>query len=84
MFGLGGQSQPLRVGTALQSRLEWAVFQLEEIECARRVLEDPAFGKVAERRIIERQLLELEIQHVDEELERICNCASDANNLISG
>jgi hypothetical protein len=76
-FNFDGQSQPLRVGTDLQLRLEWAVVQLEEIECSRRVLEDPAFGKIAEQRIIDRQLLELEIQHVDEELQRICNCASD-------
>ena len=45
---------------------------LETLEMQRRVRSDPNFGKANEIRIINRELLDLELQEIDEQIERIC------------
>jgi hypothetical protein len=52
-------------------RLARAVVRLEAIDLMRDFFEDSAFGKLAEEAIIQRELVELELQYVDDEVHRI-------------
>ena len=52
-------------------RLARATRRLQNIQFARNLLKNPAFGRVAEERIIWRELLDLELQLVDEELQHM-------------
>jgi len=52
-------------------RLAQAFSILEDIELSRRDREDQLFGKAAEERILWRELLELELQSIDEHLDKI-------------
>ena len=44
---------------------------LEALEHDRRCERNPNLGKAAERRIVQRELLELELQNIDEQMEEI-------------
>jgi hypothetical protein len=44
---------------------------LEAIDLMRDFFEDSVFGKLAEEAIIQRELVELELQYVDDEVHRI-------------
>ncbi len=54
-----------------RQRLARAFSRLQNIGMVRNHREDPTFEKAAEERIIWRELLEMELQHVDEQMERI-------------
>lgn len=54
-----------------RERLAQAVVRLRNIELARIHRGAPDFGRSAEQRIIWRELLELELQFVDEQIERL-------------
>ena len=60
-----------------RQRLAQAFSSLENIELVRNRRSDRYFGRSAEERIIWRELLELELQYVDEQIERICGTASE-------
>jgi hypothetical protein len=45
---------------------------LEGIEVMRELTNDQFFGKLTENRLIWRELLDLELQDIEEEIERIC------------
>ena len=60
-----------------RQRLARAFSGLEVIQLARSLRQDPLFGKLAEERIIWRELLDLELQNVDEEIERISTGAGE-------
>ena len=56
-------------------RLERALSRLQGIQLVRNHRQDRFFGKSAEERIIWRELLDLELQDVDEHIERISAAA---------
>jgi len=67
-----GVTPPVRVPACpTRERLSQAFSCLENIQFARDYLQDPLFEKSAEVRIIRRELFELELQDVDEQIERI-------------
>ena len=61
-----------RARTAVGDRLASEKALLENLELERARKRRPGFGKAAEDRIIWSELLELEIQDIDERLQRIC------------
>lgn len=56
-------------------RLNRAFSRLQDIQLVRNHRQDPFFGKSAEERFIWRELLDLELQDVDEQIERISTAA---------
>jgi hypothetical protein len=58
-----------------QERLERAFSRLRGIQLVRNHGQDRFFGKSAEERIIWRELLDLELQDVDEQIERLSAAA---------
>ena len=58
-----------------QERLERAFSRLRGIQLVRNHRQDRFFGKSAEERIILRELLDLELQDVDEQIERLSAAA---------
>jgi hypothetical protein len=60
-----------------RQRLARAFSGLEVIQLARSLRHDPLLGKLAEERIIWRELLDLELQYIDEEIERISTGAGE-------
>jgi hypothetical protein len=52
-------------------RLARAFSRLEDMRLVRNEWDDPSLGKFAEERIIWRELLDLELHDVDEQIERI-------------
>ena len=56
-------------------RLKEAAACLEKLEAQRARGYDPLLGKWLEQRVIWRELLELELQEIDEQLERIAAVA---------
>ena len=61
----------------MDERLGRAFSCLQDIELARRRRLDPHFGEWAEKRLIWRELLDLELQDVDEQIERISAAAAN-------
>jgi hypothetical protein len=61
-------------------RLTRAFSRLQHIELARNEREDPRFEQAVEERIIWRELLELELQDVDEQIERISVAAGNGTD----
>lgn len=54
-----------------RERLIRGFFCLQNIQLVRNHRQDPHFGKAVEERIVWRELLELELQDVDEQIERV-------------
>lgn len=54
-----------------RQRLVRGFSRLQDIQLVRNHRQDPHFGKAVEERIIWRELIELELQDVDEQIERI-------------
>ena len=54
-----------------RQRLMRGFSRLQDIQLVRNHRQDPLFGKSAEERIVWRELLELELQDVDEQIERV-------------
>jgi hypothetical protein len=67
----------LKVGTTpapdcpTRQRLSTAFARLQNIQLVRNHRGDPSFGKSAEDRLIWRELLELELHDIDQQIERI-------------
>ena len=59
-----------------QERLERGFSRLRGIQLVRNHRQDRFFGKSAEERIVWRELLDLELQDVDEQIERLSAAAS--------
>ena len=59
------------------NRLLKGANQLENIELVRNHRNNPYFGKSLEERIIWRELIELELQDVDEQMERLLEIARE-------
>ncbi len=55
---------------ATQQRLERAFRQLAEIQLVRNHRQDPRFGRRLEERIVWRELLDLALHEIDEQIER--------------
>jgi len=71
---------PLRVTRAsgsTQKRLAEAFAFLENLDLQRANGQDRLLGKVVEDRIIWRELLELELQEIDEQIEQISAAAAE-------
>ena len=64
-----------------RQRLTQAFSRLQNIQLARSHRQDSLFKKWAEERIIWRELLELELQDVDEQIERISAAAGERLGL---
>lgn len=62
---------------ATAERLNRAFNRLQDIQLVRNHRKDPFFGKSAEDRFIWRELLDLELQDVDEQIERISAAAGN-------
>lgn len=62
-------------GRAPRRRLAEGVAALERLEAEREDRNDPGFGRAIEDRIVWRQLIELELQDIDEQLDRIRSSA---------
>lgn len=69
------QKQAKPPESAVCQRLLEECMYLERLELHRSALEDSTFGRIIEERIIWRELLDLELQNVDEQIERICETA---------
>jgi hypothetical protein len=63
-------------GSRAQIRLAESYRTLEAIERDRRSERNPRLGKAIEQRIIHRELLELELQELDEQMDRLRDATS--------
>lgn len=61
--------------SSLQERLAEAAACLEALDCDRSSCGDPILAKALERRIVWRELLDLELQDIDEQIERLSEVA---------
>jgi hypothetical protein len=76
----GGEAPGVRVPTCpTRQRLTRAFSRLQNIQLVRNHRQDPFFGKSAEVRIVWRELLDLELQDIDEQVERIQRSAGDGS-----
>jgi len=62
-----------------RERLAQAFSRLQNIQLVRNHRQDPWFGKSAEERILWRELLDLELQDVDEQIDRILGSSGDGS-----
>lgn len=60
----------------VHERLVESVLRLEQLERHRLIIRDPDFGKAEQRRIVNREILEMELQAIEEEIESICEKAA--------
>jgi len=58
-----------------RQRLAEAATRLENLEAEREVRGDSRFGMTTENRIVWNELIELELQEIDEQVNRICSAA---------
>ena len=70
------------VPTPTRQRLTQAFSTLQGIQMMRDHLQEPRFGKAAEGRIVWRELVELELQDVDEQIERILHAAGGGRETL--
>lgn len=76
-----GEVPRIRVArTATAERLNRAFARWQDIQLVRNHRQDPFFGKSAEERFIWRELLDLELQDVDEQIERISASAGNSSD----
>jgi hypothetical protein len=60
----------------IRERLVQGFITLERLDLIRMFRKDPTVGKATERKIIHRELLDLELQEMDEQLDRICTVST--------
>lgn len=60
-----------------RQRIVEAFSLLEGIQLDRACRRDPLFGRLVEDRIVWRELIELELQEIDQQIERISDAAGD-------
>ena len=70
-----GETRVQARNCATDERLNRGFSRLQDIQLVRNHRQDPLFGKSIEQRIVWRELLELELQEVDEQIERISAAA---------
>jgi len=70
-LNLSSAFEPAPEKGPIHRRLTEAFARLEKLERQRAELQDPLLGKREEKRIIRRELRELELHEVDEQLDRI-------------
>ena len=70
--------------SVLQERLAKAAAYLERLDEERVACGDPKLGTAIEKRIIWRELLDLELREFDEEIERICEVEEDLLRMWTG
>jgi hypothetical protein len=76
-----GELPAVRTGNCpTRLRLTRAFSRVRNIQFLRNHRQDPLFEKFTEERIIWRELLELELQDVDEEMERIIEAAGTGSD----
>jgi hypothetical protein len=61
---------------SVEARLAKAFQVMEKLLRDRITTRDPNLGKAVEQRIVQRELLDLELQEIDEQIERICRLNS--------
>ena len=66
---------PTATPSPIQRRLAQAFALIEQIQEQRLQEQDPLAGRFIEERLIWRELLDLELQDIDEQIERICASA---------
>ena len=71
-----------RLETLAKERLSVAKECLDYLEAERVRRGDPPFGRMAEQKIISRELLELELQEAEERITMMCNAAERALDLL--
>lgn len=59
------------VVSRVRDRLAEGCKTLDALDRERRAEQDPAIGKALEQRIVQRELLELELQDLDDQMDRI-------------
>jgi len=75
---LAGDVSPVRPPICpTRERLAQAFRSLQNISMVRNHRKDPHFGRSVEECIIWRELLDLELQHIDEQIERICETGGE-------
>lgn len=79
----GAAPHPQDSAWPTHERLVRAFSRLQEIQLVRNCRQDPRFGRPAEDRIVWRELLELELQDVDEQVEQILAAAETAKRTES-
>jgi len=67
---------------AIKKRLAEAVEYLEKLEQQRTALQNPGFGRAVEQRIVWRELLELELQEVDEQINRMTDAGGEGVSRV--
>ena len=55
----------------VRNRLAEGCKTLDALDRERRAVHDPQIGKAAEQKIVQRELLELELQDLDDQMDRI-------------
>lgn len=60
---------------SISERLAQSLARISDIDLAREQRNDPAFGKGVEERLVWRELLDLELQALDEQFEKLCAAA---------
>ena len=68
----------------IHERLAEARCHLQCLDRVRSFTGDPRFGKTIEQRIVWRELLDLELQDLDEQIERICESARSLSVGLPG
>jgi hypothetical protein len=61
--------------SSIHDRLEAGRISLEHLDGERAMSGDAKYGRAVEKRIVGRELFELELQDFDEQIERICESA---------
>jgi hypothetical protein len=73
----GEAPPPVRAAVCpTRQRLVEAFSRLQNLQLVRNHRQDPRFGRLVEERIIWRELIELELQEVDKQIERISQPAA--------
>ncbi|MBZ5604530.1 MAG: hypothetical protein LAO79_19685 [Acidobacteriia bacterium] len=66
--------------SAIHERLVRGFSQLQGFRLVRNHLQEPHFGQAVEDRIIWRELLELELQEIDEQIERLSTSTKELSH----